>query len=157
MSENVWRGQTADIEIERNGTAQTVGIVDNVEITPEKDVQQLRGASSDGTITWQDLQQTSLEVSVSGDIMEWDLDTWKAIVGYDEAVDELRSDAEVPTFSITVLYQNAEGNTAAFPIPEAFDESLPLGGSREEWIGMSLDATGRTIEGVDDESDAEVT
>lgn len=144
-------GQKADIEIDDStGTAQSVGIIDNPEVVVNKDVQELRGT---GEATWQDLQQTSITVGVSGDITQWDLDTWKTIVGYDEAVDELDNSADVPTFTVTVLYEDQNGDVAAFPVQECYDDSLPIGGSREEWIGMSLDATGRTIANVDAQSD----
>lgn len=149
-----WRGQVADITAEDSqGTTLSIGIIDSPEVSVPRNVEELRGT---GEVTWQDLQQTELAVEISGDIMQWDLDAWKAIVGYDEAADALRNDAEVPTFAIDVIYENTNGNQAVFPVPEAYDDSLPLGGSREEWIGMSLDARGQTIAGVDAESDTEV-
>lgn len=145
-----WRGQSAVIEITNdNDDDVPIGIIDDPEVSPEFNVEQLRGA---GEITWQDLQRTSLEVSVSGTVMEWDLDVWKEFTGYDEAEDALPTGADVPTWTTTIIYENTDGETAAFPVQECYAESLPLGGSREEWIGMDLDFTGKTIEDVDDES-----
>lgn len=144
-----WRGQVADIEIEQDDTQLTIGIIDDPEIAVVDEVSKLRGA---GPTTWQDLMRTSREVEVSGTVMDWDLDTWKSLVGYDEAEDALEKDADVPTWTTTVIYEDADGNEAVFPVVECHTENLPLGGSRDEWIGMDLDFTGKTIEGVDEES-----
>lgn len=144
MSEK-FRGQVADITVDQNGTTIPVGVIDDPEVVVSKNIEQLRGA---GPITWQDLQQTEMEVQVSGTVAEWDLDTWKTFVGYDEAADELRNDAEVPTWTTTVIYEDTNGDTAAFPVKECYWEEPMVSGSREEWIGMDIDFTGRTIEDV---------
>jgi len=144
-----FRGQTADIEVNDGGTSVPVGIIDEPEVTVTSSVEQLRGA---GPVTWQDLQRTSLEVSVSGTVMEWDLDTWKTFVGYDDAADQLQTGADVPTWETTVIYEESGGDTAVFPVKECYSEDVPVGGSREEWIGIDLDFTGKTIEDVDTES-----
>ena len=140
-----FRGQVADITVEQSGTDIPVGILDDPEVVVTKNIEQLRGA---GPITWQDLQQTELEVNVTGTVAEWDLDTWKTFVGYDEAADEIRNDAEVPTWTTTVIYEDTNGDTATFPVKDCYTEDVTVGGSREEWIGMDLDFTGRTIEDV---------
>lgn len=144
-----FRGQVADIEIEKDGNTIPIGIIDEPEVTVSKNVEQLRGA---GPITWQDLQQTELQVEVSGTVAEWDLDTWKAFVGYDETTDQLMTGADVPTWTTTVIFEDSNGDEAAFPVQECYTEDTTVGGSREEWIGMDLDFTGRTIENVDSQS-----
>ena len=141
-----FRGQEAVIEVDDGGTTVPVGILDEPEIVVSKDIQKLMGA---GDIRWQDLQQTSVEVSVTGTIAEWDLDTWKTFVGYDEAADELLSDASVPTWTTTVIFTDTQGDTAEFTVQECYNEDVTLGGSREEWIGMDLDFTGQTVADVD--------
>jgi hypothetical protein len=145
-----WRGQLADIEIDDDqGNDVPLGIIDEPEVTVSKNIEQLRGA---GDITWQDLQQTELTIEVSGTVMEWDLNLWKELVGYDEATDKIRTDEEVPTWTTSIIYENTAGDTAVFPVQECHTEDLPLGGSREEWIGMDFSFTGRTIQDVDTES-----
>jgi len=57
-------------------------------------------------------------------------------------------DPEVPTWTTTVIYEDTTGDTAEFPVQECFTEDVTIGGSREDWIGMDLDFTGRTIENV---------
>jgi len=140
-----FRGQTAVIEVTQGGTTVPTGILDDPEVTVSKNIEQLRGA---GEITWQDLQQTELEIGVTGTIMEWDLDTWTTFVGYDDVADELRIDAEVPTWTTTVIYEDTSGDTAEFPVQECYTEDTTVGGGREEWIGMDLDFTGQTITDV---------
>lgn len=144
-----FRGQTAVIEVTQDGTDTPIGIIDDPEVTVSTSVEQLRGA---GPITWQDLMRTSLEVGVTGTVMEWDLDTWKTFTGYDEAADALPTGADVPTWTTTVIYEDTSGDTAEFPVKECYQEEISVGGSREEWIGMDLDFTGRTIEDVDAQS-----
>lgn len=148
MSE-VFRGQLADIEVEQSGSTIPIGIIDEPEVTVTSNVEQLRGA---GPVTWQDLQRTELQVEVSGTVAEWDLDTWKTMVGYDEVADELLDGADVPTWTTTVIYEDTSGDTAQFPVQECYTENVTVGGSREEWIGMDLDFTGRTIQNVDADS-----
>lgn len=145
----VWRGQVADIEVDDGGTTVPIGIIDEPELTVTSNVEQLRGA---GPVTWQDLQRTELQVNVTGTVAEWDLDTWKTMVGYDEAQDQLLTGADVPTWTTTVIYEDTSGDTATFPVQECYTEDVSVGGSREEWIGMDLDFTGRTIENVMSES-----
>jgi hypothetical protein len=144
-----FRGQIADIEVDDGGTDVPVGIIDDPEVTVSKNIEQLRGA---GSVTWEDLMQTEVEVSVSGTIMQWDLDTWKTLVGYDEVADKLDDTADVPTVDVTVIYEDTSGDTAEFEVTEAFSEDLTIGGSREEWIGLELDVTGKTVKNVDDNS-----
>lgn len=148
MSER-FRGQVADIEVEQGGTTVPVGVIDEPELTVVSNVEELRGA---GPTTWVDLMRTELAVEVTGTVAEWDLDTWKALVGYDEAADQLREDADVPTWTTTIIYEDTSGDTATFPVQECYTESLPIGGSREEWIGMDFDFRGQTIQDVDAES-----
>jgi hypothetical protein len=139
----------ADIEVEQSGTTIPIGIIDEPELTVSSNVEQLRGA---GPVTWQDLQRTELQVNVTGTVAEWDLDTWKTLVGYDEAQDQLLTGADVPTWTTTVIYEDTSGDTAAFPVQECYTEDVTVGGSREEWIGMDLDFTGQTIQNVMSES-----
>lgn len=144
----VWRGQTADLEVETTGgTAIPVGVLDEPEVSaPEQEVQELRGA---GSTEWLDLQKTETSVSVSGDVASWDIDAWDELIDYDTAADKLDDSADVATFTVTVIYEASDGSTKTIPVVEAYvDGSIPLGGSREEWIGMSLELRGRTISGM---------
>jgi hypothetical protein len=139
----------ADITIDQSGTDIPIGIIDDPEVVVTKNIEQLRGA---GEVTWQDLMQTEIEVTVSGTVAEWDLDTWKTFVGYDEVADEIDNTADVPTWTTEVIYEDTDGDTANFPVQECYSEDVTVGGSREEWIGMGLSFTGQTIKNVDSNS-----
>lgn len=140
-----WRGQTATIEIS-GGSLPTdpIGVIDDPEVAaPEQEVQELRGA---GDTKWQDLQKTETAVAVTGTVMAWDIETWDRLIDYDDVAGELDSTADVQTFTVTITYEAADTSTKEIPINECYiDGSVPLGGSREEWIGMDLSFRGKDI------------
>jgi hypothetical protein len=145
MATKKWRGQTATIEISGGSIpSEPIGVIDEPEVSaPEQEVQELRGA---GSTEWQDLQKTETAVTVSGEVMAWDIDTWDALVDYDDVNGKLDDSADVQTFTVTVTYEAADGSTKELAVQNAYvDGSIPLGGSREEWIGMSLELRGKTI------------
>lgn len=145
MATKKWRGQTATIEITGNNMpADPIGVIDNPEVSaPEQEVQELRGA---GSTEWQDLQKTETSVGVSGDIAAWDITAWDRLIDYDDAQGKLDDSADVATFTVTVTYEAADESTKEIPVVDAYvDGSIPLGGSREEWIGMTLEMRGRTL------------
>lgn len=140
-----WRGQTATLEITGNSLPDDpIGVIDEPEVAaPEQEVQELRGA---GSTEFQDLQKTATSVTVSGEVAAWDIEAWDRLIDYDEAAGQLDDSAEVATFTVTVTYEAADGSTKEIPVVEAYvDGSIPIGGSREEWIGMSLELVGRTL------------
>jgi hypothetical protein len=145
MATKKWRGQTATTEISGGSIpSEPIGVIDEPEVSaPEQEVQELRGA---GSTEWQDLQKTETAVTVSGEVMAWDIDTWDALVDYDDVNGKLDDSADVQTFTVTVTYEAADGSTKELAVQNAYvDGSIPLGGSREEWIGMSLELRGKTI------------
>jgi len=140
-----WRGQTATIEISGGSLpSDPIGVIDEPEVAaPEQEVQELRGA---GSTEWQDLMKTETAVSVTGEVMAWDIEAWDSLVDYDDVAEKLDDSADVQTFTVTITYEAADGSTKEIPINECYvDGSIPLGGSREEWIGMSLEMRGKTL------------
>jgi hypothetical protein len=141
-----WRGQLAVIEGSGGSLAtDAFGIIDEPEVAaPEQEVQELRGA---GSTEWQDLQKTETAVTVSGQILTWDLEAWDRLVDYDDVNNKLDDSADVATFTITVTYESADGSTKELAVQNAYvDGSIPVGGSREEWIGMDLEMRGKTVD-----------
>lgn len=142
----IWRGQTATIEIS-GGSLPTdpIGIIDEPEVAaPEQEVQELRGA---GSTEWQDLMKTETAVTVSGEVMAWDIETWDRLVDYDDVNNKLDDSADVQTFTVTVTYEATDTSTKELAVQDAYvDGSVPVGGSREEWIGLSLEMRGRTVD-----------
>ena len=145
MATKKFRGQQATIEVS-GGQLPTdpIGIIDEPEVSaPEQEVQELRGA---GDARWQDLSKTEIAVTVTGTVMAFDLETWDRLVDYDEAQEQLDHSAEVQTFTVTVTFEASDGSTKEIPINECYvDGSIPIGGSREEWIGLDLQFRGRDL------------
>lgn len=141
----VLRGQSATIEVaDSGGTTIPIGILDNPEVAaPEQEVQELRGA---GSTKWQDIQKTETKVRVSGEVAEYNLDAWDQFVDYDSTAEALDDSADVATFTVTMTFTASDGSTKEIPVTEAYvDTSIPLGGSRDEWIGMDLEFVGRDL------------
>lgn len=142
MATKTFRGQTATIEITGNSMpADPIGVIDEPEVAaPEQEVQELRGA---GSTKRQDEQKTATSVTVSGEVAAFDLEAWDRLIDYDEAQGQLDNSADVVTFTVTVTYEAADGSTKEIAVQNCYvDGSIPLGGSREEWIGMSLEFVG---------------
>jgi len=141
-----FRGQSATIEVSGGGLADDpIGVIDEPEVAaPEQEVQELRGA---GSTEWQDLAKTETAVTVSGEVAAFDLDAWDRLVDYDDVDGTLDDSAEVQTFTVTVTYEANDGSTKEIAVQDAYvDGSIPIGGSCEEWIGLSLSFRGRTID-----------
>jgi len=98
----VFRGQTATLTI--NGV--TVGVLQNAEVNPSKNIEELRGQS----IKREDAMQTELNVSVSAEYASFDLAGLKTVLGYDEGNDEIEDTPEVPTFTVTGNFVSTDGN-----------------------------------------------
>jgi hypothetical protein len=140
-----WQGQKAAIELSGGSLpADPIGVINDPEVSaPEQEVQELRGA---GSVKWQDLQRTSISVTVTGEVMAWDAETWDRLVDYDEAQGELNDSADVPTFTVTVEFNASDGSTKEIPIINAYvDGSIPAGGSRDEWTSLSLQFVGQDL------------
>jgi len=140
------RGQTASFEIRDAETDTTipVGVLDNPEvIAPEQEVQELRGT---GSTEWVDVAKTETAAGASGDLASFELDAWDRLIDWDQGAGELDDSADVKLFIVTVEYEAADGSTKAIEVgPGYIDGSVPLGGSREEWIGFTLELQGRQL------------
>ena len=140
MPEETFRGQETTLTLEDDGTEIPVGILDEAEVTVEHEVSELRGA---GSTKWQDLQKTATNVSVSGTLMSFAIDAWDKLVDYD--TDGLDESAEVVTFTVIMTFSTSAGEEKTITAEEVYFGSVPFGGSRDEWIGLDLDGTGRDI------------
>ena len=143
MSE-ILKGQTAAIELETDaGFEIVVGTLDNPFVSVPHDVQELRGT---GDVRWVDLQKTEQAVTIGGDVSSFDADAWDRLVGYDEVAEELGGSAEVATFNCTIMADGKDGFTKEIKAGPGYrDNDLELGGSREEWWGMSIELRCRDI------------
>jgi len=133
------RGQTAAITLEQtDGTEIVVGTLDSPFVSVPQEVQELRGT---GDTRWVDLQKTEEAVLIGGDITSFDLDAWDILVGYDDVAEELSGTADVETFNVTISADAAADGTSKEikAGPGYRNNDLELGGSREEWLGMTLE------------------
>jgi len=97
----------------------------------------LRGT---GDVRWVDIQKTEQAVIIGGDVMTMDLDAWDRLVGWDELGSELSGTAEVETFNLTIMAEASDGSTKEIKAGPGYrDNDLELGGSREEWWGMTIE------------------
>lgn len=142
MATKYFRGQTATIDITGGSMpSEPIGVIDEPEVSaPEQEVQELRGA---GSTKRQDEQKTETSVTVSGEVAAFDIDAWDRMIDYDDQADQLDDTADVQTFTVTVTYEAADGSTKEIAVQNAYvDGSIPIGGSREDWIGLSLEFVG---------------
>ena len=64
-----------------------------------------------------------------------------------EAIDDA---ADVATFTATMTYEASDGSTKEITAGPGYrNNDLELGGSREEWIGMSLELRCQTIQSIE--------
>jgi hypothetical protein len=142
-----WRGQSATLEMTGGSLpADPFGVLQDVTIAPAQEVSELRGA---GDVRWVDLQRTSVSLEITATVMSWDEKTWDILIDYDEAAGELNPSADVPTFSTTVEWEAADGSTKEIEMAECYMDPPPeIGGSRDEWAGMSLSITARQVTNI---------
>lgn len=146
MSTYSWRGQTALLSIEESdgGTSVPVGVLQDWEITVDKEIVYLRGS---GSPKIKDRQQTEIEVGITGTVMAFDTDTYDKLVDYDSANSELKDTEDVKTFKVTAQAEPTTSDTTEKWIVKEVDfPGLSIGGSSDEFIGIDLDGTGSDLE-----------
>jgi len=139
-----WRGQTAIVEAtDSGGSTLPIGLLQDIEIAVPREVQQLRGSGDD--ISFQDVFASEVEVTLSGEIMEWDTDFWYELIGFDEAGGELDTTPEVPTLDVTTSIEATDGTEQQILLPGAYDDEGTISGARDEWIGIPLELVAPTM------------
>lgn len=139
-----WRGQSATLEA-TNGSLpdDPFGVLQDVTVTPTQEVQELRGA---GDVRWVDIMRTSVGVEISGTVAAWAIDAWDRLVDYDDVSGGFGSGADVPTFTVTVGWESADGSTKDITAEPAYMDPPPeIGGGRDEWVNMSLSITAKEV------------
>jgi hypothetical protein len=133
-----FRGQEAVLELS-GGSLPTdpIGVLQEVTITPDRDTSELRGA---GDTRFVDVMETARAFDITGEVMSWDLETWDRTVEWDEATSETDGSADVDRYTVTVTMNAADGSTKDIEFADAYFPTMPeIGGSREDWMGMSLE------------------
>jgi len=142
---NKWRGQTATLELELDGTTYPIGVLQDVEIEVEFEIQELYGAGSQKR---QDVSKSEIRVSVSADVAEWGFDTWKALIDWDSTDSEIKDSPDVPQFTVTGTFKNSAGDEYSFDITNVVVENIPFGGSYDEYLSMDFEGTGDDITNI---------
>ena len=143
MTNTYWRGQKADLIIEdESETEITVGVLQDIEVSPSKEISTLYGA---GSIKRQDVQQTELDVSVSGTLASWDMDAFKSLVDYDDTAEEINDTATVPLFTVEAHVTDNSGNEQIIVVEEAYSEDVPISGSKDDWIELDMNFIGSDL------------
>ena len=141
MTASIWRGQKADITIEGDATL-TVGILQDVEVSPSKETSELYGA---GSIKRQDVQQTEFSVTVSGTLAAWDMESYKSLIDYDGTGEQITDTSDVPQFTVTTNVTNNSGTEYNIKVKDAYSEDIPFSGSRDEWLELDMEFIGSDI------------
>jgi len=97
-----FRGQTAELTID----GVTVGVLQDAEINPNKETEELTGQS----IKREDIMQTSFRVGVSASYASFDLDALKSILGYDDTGDTIEDTPDIPNFTVTGNFVSTDGS-----------------------------------------------
>ena len=98
---NTFRGQTATLQID----GVTVGVLQNAELNPTKETEELTGQS----IKREDIIQTSFRVEITAEYGNFDIQGLKDILGYDDTNDEIEDTPEIPSFTVTGNFQSVDG------------------------------------------------
>lgn len=139
-----WRGQSAAVTVYDDADVEIpLGVLQNVEVSaPEAEVSELRGA---GTQQWLDIQATEKGVTVSGEWLTLGLDAWDTLINYDSVNNEIDDSPDMPLFKLEITHNSADGSTKVITVDPAYNDSVPFGGSRDEWVGTDTEFTGNTI------------
>ena len=144
----IYRGQKAVVEITDSDSADVpIGILQDVEVSMNKEVSELFGT---GSIKRKDVQQTELQVVVSGTVSAWNFDTLMTLVDYDGTANEINDTSDMPLFTVTVKLRDTEtsyGDTDydEIEVQNAYIEEVPISGSRDEWIEADLEFVGDDV------------
>jgi len=96
-----FRGQTATLQID----GITVGVLQNAELNPTKETEELTGQS----IKREDIMQTEFRVVITAEYGSFNIDGLKSLLGYDETNDEIEDTPEIPQFTVTGNFQSVDG------------------------------------------------
>lgn len=120
-----------------------VGTLDNPAVAVPQNVEELRGT---GDVRWVDIQKTEQAVEISGEVASMELDAWDKLVGWDEAGEQLSDSADVETFNLTIMAEASDGSTKEIKAGPGYrNDDTELGGSKEDWWGMTIDLRCRDI------------
>jgi len=139
---SIWRGQKADLTVtdEETSTSITVGVLQDIELSVNRETSELYGA---GSIKRQDVQATELNISITATIASFDQTGFETLGNVTSSGVEDSSD--LPTFEVEGQFEDTSGTAMDMLVSGVYFEEVPLSGSRDEWVEMSLEGTGADI------------
>jgi len=149
MALKKWRGMDATLSVtDQDGTTDIpVGVLQEVEVTLTREVQQMRGT---GSVKWQDLSQTEIQIETSGEVLSWDATAFDKLVDYDSTNDEITDSSDVPTFTLTAKIKTAASTSTneeskSLEVSDVYFEDMPVGSGKDDFIGLTLEGTGKDL------------
>jgi len=139
-SGNKWRGNEAVVTVDDADV--DVGILQDVEISVEKEISELYGA---GSRRRQDVQQTEIDVNVSAELMSWTMDGYETLIGTETTGTDqwIEDTSDVPTVDVKGEFTDVETSTTnTLTVKNVYFDSLPISGSRDDWVSLDIDGTG---------------
>lgn len=143
---SVFRGQTAKLTIDKNGTEVVVGALQDAEISVEFEDEELMGQS----IKIIDRQRTRVGVTVNATHASFDMEGIKELIGYDDGAGEIEDSPEPPKFNVTGEFESTGGSEEfdAKVIDVIFDE-ISLSWGNDNHVEEDLTGEGTDLEIID--------
>ena len=138
----VFRGQTATVTIDDNGTEVLVGALQDVEVTISFDDEKLEGQS----LKRVDLMRTSVTIEVNATFGTFDLAGLKKLIGYDDTAEEIEDTPQPPEFKVSANLTSADGNETISPdITGVVFNDIGLSWSNDSHVEEDLTGEGRDL------------
>lgn len=141
-----FRAQEAVLTVEDEDEEEVdVGIIQEVTVEPEKETEELRGF---GSRMRQDEMATEISVSVSAEFMAFTETGLQDLMGTedDDGTTILEDTSDLSLFEISGEFLDTSGESFTIVVKDVYFESIPISGSRDDWIGLDLEGTGKTLE-----------
>lgn len=142
MPEKVFRGQTATVSIDKDGTDVVVGVLQDFEVSVQFDDEELLGQS----IKIVDRQRTRVGVNVTATFGAFDLEGIKDVIGYDGTNGEIEDTPEPPKFTVNVNASSVDGNeTIDGDVKDVVFEELSLSFGNDDYVTEDLTGEGTDL------------
>ncbi len=137
-----WRGQETTVSIvdQESDSSIPVGVLQDCEFSVNREVSELYGA---GSIKRQDEQATELSISVSATFGAFDAQAFEDLANI--TTSGITDSPDLPKFEITGTFTSSSGTSQSYTVSGVYFEEVPIGGSRDEWIELSLEGSGNDL------------
>lgn len=141
----VFRGQTATVTIDRDGTEVVVGVLQDFEFNVQFDDEELMGQS----IKIIDRQRTRVGIDISASFGSFDVAGIKDVIGYDDTAGEIEDSPQPPKFTVSVNATSVDGNeTISGDITEVVFDELGLSWSNDDHVTEDVSGEGKDLKNL---------